>query len=123
MKRLALLVVLGVLVWYYFPDSRMMLLDFAEPVLVPLQRWSAEEEMAQVARNAVEHERLTGRLPAGEDWLGWLEYRYSSPELRSDPWGSVYQLEVLPDSVAVISFGPDRIRATADDVRVTAPRR
>ena len=123
MKRVALLVVLGVLVWYYFPDSRMMLLDFAEPVLVPLQRWSAEEEMARVSRNVVEHERLTGRLPVGEEWLGWLEYRYSSPELRSDPWGSVYQLEVLPDSVVVISFGPDRTRATDDDVRVTAPRR
>ena len=36
---------------------------------------------------------------------------------------AVYQLEVLPDSVAVISFGPDRTRATADDVRVTATRR
>jgi hypothetical protein len=122
-RRLALLVVLGVLVWYYFPDSRMLLLDLAQPVLTPVQRWSAEEEMSRVARNVVEHERLTGRLPTGEEWLGWLEYRYSSEDLRSDPWGSVYQLEVLPDSVVLISFGPDRTRATPDDVRVSAPRR
>ena len=123
MKRLALLVVLGVLVWYYFPDARLMLVDFAEPVLVPLQRWSAQEEMAGLARNVVEHERLTGRVPAGAEWLPWLEYRYSAPELRSDPWGSVYQLEVLADSVVTVSFGPDRVRATPDDVRVAAPRR
>ncbi len=123
MKRLALLVILGVLVWYYFPDSRMLLLDFAKPVLVPLQRWGAEEEMAQVARNVVEHERLTGRLPTVAEWLGWLEYRYPAAELRSDPWGSVYQLEAFQDSVVVVSFGPDRIRFTADDVRVAAPRR
>ena len=122
MTRLLLLIVLGLCVWYYFPETRAMLADAAGPVLVPIRKWSAEEEMAQIGRNVVEHERLTGGLPAGSEWLGWLEYRYPTEETSRDPWGSVYQLEVLPDSVAVISLGPDRVRLTADDFRVTTPR-
>lgn len=122
MNRLFLLVVLGLLTWYYFPETRAMLMDVAEPVVVPVIRWSAEEEMAQVARNVVEHERLTGFVPAGREWLGWLDYRYSVEDMKLDPWGTVYQLEVSADSVWILSFGPDRVRGTEDDFRVAAPR-
>lgn len=122
MNRLFLLVVLGLLTWFYFPETRAMLMDVAEPVVVPVIRWSAEEEMAQVARNVVEHERLTGFVPAGREWLGWLDYRYSVEDMKRDPWGTIYQLEVSPDSVWILSFGPDRVRATEDDFRVAAPR-
>lgn len=122
MNRLFLLVVLGLLTWYYFPETRAMLMDVAEPVVVPVIRWSAEEEMAQVARNVVEHERLTGFVPAGREWLDWLDYRYSVEDMKRDPWGTIYQLEVSPDSVWILSFGPDRVRATEDDFRVAAPR-
>lgn len=122
MSRLLLLLVLALLVWYYFPETRAMLMDVAEPVVLPVQRWSTEEEMRQVARNVVEHERLTGEMPSGARWLEWLDYRYSGDEIRTDPWGSVYQLETSADSVWVLSLGPDRIRATPDDFRVAAPR-
>lgn len=122
MNRLFLLVVLCLLTWYYFPETRAMLMDVAEPVVVPVIRWSAEEEMRQVARNVVEHERLTGVVPGGSEWLDWLDYRYSVEEIKRDPWGTVYQLEVSPDSVRVLSFGPDRVRGTEDDFRVAAPR-
>ena len=122
MRRLFLLFVLCVAVWYYFPETRAILLDLAEPVVVPIKRWSTEEEMRQVARNVVEHERLTGELPAGARWLEWLDYRYSGDEIKRDPWGSVYQLETSRDSVWVVSLGKDKIRATADDFRVAAPR-
>lgn len=122
MTRLFLLIVLALLTWYYFPETRAMLMDVSEPVLMPVIRWSTEEEMSQVARNVVEHERLTGQIPAGGAWLEWLDYRYSGEEIKQDPWGSIYQLEVSPDSVWVVSSGPDRIRATEDDFRVAAPR-
>lgn len=122
MNRLLLLILLGVLVWYYFPDTRAMLMDVAEPVVVPVVKWGAEEEMAQIGRNVVEHERLTGRMPSGAEWLGWLDYRYPTDDIKLDPWGSVYQLEVEPDSVAIISFGPDRTRDTPDDFRVVSAR-
>lgn len=122
MTRLVLLVILALCVWYYFPETRAMLSDAAGPVLVPIRRWSAEEEMAQVGRNVVEHERLTGGLPTGPEWLGWLEYRYPEETVGTDPWGSTYQLEVVGDSVVIVSFGPDRIRGTADDFRVATAR-
>lgn len=122
MTRLFLLIVLGILSWLYFDETRMMLLDVAEPVVLPVMRWSTEEEMRQVARNVVEHERLTGQLPAGSAWLDWLDYRYSAEEIKRDPWGTVYQLETSGDSVWILSYGPDRVRSTEDDFRVAAPR-
>ena len=122
LNRLLLLIVLGLLVWYYFPDTRAMLMDVARPVVVPVVERGAKEEMAQIGRNVVEHERLTGRMPSVAEWLGWLDYRYPSEDMKHDPWGSVYQLEVEEDSVAIVSFGPDRTRGTPDDLRVASPR-
>ena len=122
MSRLILLVILALVTWYYFPETRAILMDAAEPIVRPIVRWGIEDEMAQVARNVVDHERLTGRLPTGAAWLDWLEYRYSSDEARMDPWGSVYQLSVSKDSVWILSYGPDRTRNTEDDFSVSAPR-
>ena len=122
MTRLLLLAILAVVTWFYFPETRTMLLDLAEPVVLPVLQWSTEEEMATVGRNAVDHERLTGSLPVGSQWLDWLEYRYVSDDARTDPWGSVYQLEASKDSVWTLSYGPDRVRGTADDFRVATPR-
>lgn len=118
-----LMVLLGAVTWLYFPETRSIVMNVAEPVVTPIIRWSTTEEMSQVARNVLEHERLTGQLPSGSEWLGWLEYRYPSDDLRTDPWGTTYQLEVSRDSVWVLSFGPDRTRQTDDDFRVAAPRR
>ena len=122
MTRLVLLIFLAIVTWYYFPETRAMLLDVAEPVVVPIVRWSAQEEMGQVGRNVVEHERLTEQVPAGAEWLGWLDYRYVTTDSKQDPWGSTYQLLVWKDSVGIVSLGPDRIRATADDFYVVTPR-
>jgi hypothetical protein len=122
MTRLLLLVILAGVTWLYFPETRALLLDAAEPLVLPVMRWNTEEEMATVGRNAVERERLTGVLPVGTAWLDWLQYRYMSDESRTDPWGSAYQLEVAKDSVWTLSYGPDRIRGTSDDFRVSTPR-
>lgn len=122
MGRLFLLIVLALLTWSYFPETRAMLMDVAEPIVLPVVRWSSAEEMGQVARNVVEYERLTGQIPEGEGWLDWLDYRYSGDEMKRDPWGSVYQLETSSDSVWILSFGPDRTRGTDDDFRIAAPR-
>lgn len=122
MTRLVLLSILAVVVWMYFPETRAIVLDVVEPVTAPLARWSTREEMAQVARNAVDQERLTGTLPSGRLWLDWLRMRYASPEASNDPWGSTYQLEAAKDSVWILSYGPDRTRGTPDDFRVGTAR-
>ena len=122
MTRLLLLALLAALTWVYFPETRAMLLEAAEPIAVPIARWSTQEEMAQVARNVVDQERLTGVLPAGSAWLAWLEARYATPEATLDPWGSTYQIAASKDSVWVLSYGPDRTRDTEDDFQVVTPR-
>lgn len=122
MTRLILLVLLAILTWLYFPETRAIVLDVAEPLVTPIVRWSTEEDMSQIARNVVEQERLTGTLPSGGGWLQWLEYRYPDSDMWVDPWGSVYQLEAVADSVWVVSFGPDRVRMTDDDFRIGARR-
>ena len=99
-----------------------MVLDIAEPVATPIARWSTSEDMAQIARNVVEHERLTGEIPAGAAWLDWLSYRYASEDIYTDPWGSIYQLELSGDSVWILSYGPDRLRETDDDFTISTAR-
>jgi hypothetical protein len=123
MTRLALLLVLAALTWVYFPETRAMVLELGAPIAVPLARWGTTEEMAQVARNVVDQERLTGALPSGSAWLDWLRARYAGPEATVDPWGSTYQLDASKDSVWIISFGPDRTRGTPDDFRVASSRK
>lgn len=122
MRKLILLIVLWFVVTYYFPDSRTWLVDISRPLWVPAVKWNIREEMAQVARDVVNHEVTTGKLPDRRAWLDWLEYRYPTGELRQDAWGSTYQLRVWADSVAVWSYGPDRIRGTEDDFQVSHPR-
>jgi len=122
MSRLVLLILLGVVASYYFPDSRQMLIDVAQPILVPVQKWSTQEEMGQVARNVIEHERLTGQLPDRRSWLGWMDYRYTTEDLKRDPWGSLYQLTVWADSIGIVSYGPDLTGFTEDDFQVVVPR-
>ena len=122
MSRLFLLLALGVVTWLYFPESRTLVMDVVQPVALPVLRWSTEEEMATVGRNAVDQERLTGHLPAGPEWLKWLDDRYPYDASRRDPWGSTYQLEVSRDTVWTLSSGPARVRGTPDDFRIATPR-
>lgn len=122
MTRLVLLIVLAIVTWYYFPETRAIMMDAAEPIVLPIMRWSSREEMSQVGRHVVDHERLTGQVPSVTEWLDWLDFRYLSDEVARDPWGSVYQLVVWTDSVGVVSMGPDRTRMTNDDFQVVTVR-
>ena len=122
MVRLFLLIVLGVVSAYYFPDSRQAMENAAVPILAPLIRWDAKAEMSVLGINALQHEQLTGELPDRRNWSGWLDWRYSTTDITEDPWGSRYQLRVWADSVAIVSLGPDRTRWTEDDFSVVRPR-
>ena len=84
--------------------------------------WNAKQEMLQVGQDVVNEEVKTGQLPDQRRWLQWLDYRYAMDDMKQDPWGSTYQLKVWADSIAILSYGPDRTRNTADDFHVTVPR-
>jgi hypothetical protein len=121
-RKLILLIVLWVVVVYYFPDSRTLVKEWTQPLWIPLQRWDAKQEMEQVANDVVNEEIRNGKLPDSRRWVQWLEYRYPMEQMRKDPWGSTYQLKVWADSVAVVSYGPDRLLGSADDFHVAVPR-
>jgi hypothetical protein len=94
----------------------------SQPLWFPVVKWNTQEEMKQVGRDVINHELNTGRLPNRRDWLGWLDYRYTGDELKQDHWGSTYELKVWSDSVAIVSYGPDRTKTTEDDFQVVTPR-
>ena len=116
MGRLILLIILGLAVGMYFPDSRAMLLDKGEPVLRPMLVWNAQREMEAIAAGVQQNENVEMRLPAKGEWVRWIEDNYAGDGSR-DPWGNIYLYEVQPDSFAIISNGPDRLRKTEDDIR------
>ena len=122
MRKLVLLIVLWILVTYYFPESRRLLVEVTRPVWIPLVKWNTKEEMKQVGRDVVNYEIRTGRLPDRRRWSEWLDYRYAMQDLTLDAWNSEYQLKVWADSVAIWSYGPDRTRDTPDDFQVSTPR-
>lgn len=122
MTRLFLLVVLGVVAMYYFPDSRQILVEKSQPLWVPLVKWDVKEEMKQVGRDVVNHEIQTGRMLDRRSWLEWLEWRYPMEDLTKDAWGTTYELRVWSDSVGIMSYGPDRVKATEDDFYISQPR-
>ena len=113
-KVLALLIV-GAIAASYFPDSRQVLLNITEPLVLPMIKSNALEEMERIGRNVIDYEHLTGNIPHRTDWISWLNFRYQFDAQRRDPWGSAYELGVTADSVLIISYGPDLVRATEDD--------
>ena len=123
MRKAILLVVLWLLVTLYFPDSRAWLKDITSPVWLPVVKWDTREEMRQVGRDVVNYEVLTGKIPDRRNFSDWLNTKYNTDELKHDPWGSMYDLRVLVDSVAIVSYGPDRTRMTEDDFEVFEPRK
>jgi hypothetical protein len=122
MRKLILLIILWAAVAYYFPDTRRLAKEWTRPLWVPVVEWNARKEMEQVGHDVVQVEAKTGKLPDQRRWIEWLDYRYPMGGMAVDPWGSMYQLEVWADSIAILSDGPDRVRGTEDDFHVTLPR-
>ncbi len=99
-----------------------MLLEAAQPIMVPIVRWTTREEMRQLGRDVVAYEQTTGQLPDRRGWLDWLEWRYTMDDSKQDAWDTVYELRVWADSVGIRSYGPDRTRNTDDDFTIVTLR-
>jgi hypothetical protein len=116
MGKLFLLAIVGLAVALYFPDTRATVLEKGEPVLRPMLIWNAQREIEEIIRGLQQMENVERRLPEKREWVKWLDERYVGNAAR-DAWGNVYQYEVMDDSFAVASNGPDREIQTEDDIR------
>jgi hypothetical protein len=116
MGKLFLIAIVGLGAAMYFPDTRASVLEKGEPVLRPMFIWNAEREMEEIISGLQQMENVERRLPEKGEWISWIENRYAGDASR-DPWGNLYAYEVMDDSFAVASNGPDREMKTEDDIR------
>lgn len=122
MLKILLIVAVAIAAAFYFPRTRAVVLDVAAPVLNPMFSMATGAEMDKIAREVQTYERASGRLPDPREFESWLGGRYTGDAIR-DSWGNVYVLVVRRDEFDILSFGPDGIRGTDDDITETAGRR
>lgn len=92
------------------------------PVLTPYRRLKTEQNMAEAARHLIRDRNRGRRPPVGEAFTGYLS---NNQVIQVDAWGAPLLLKQEPDSVAIVSSGPDMVPETEDDlvikVRFRAP--
>jgi hypothetical protein len=107
----------------YFPKSRVVVLDTAEPALNPIRGQISKHEMRKVARELLSFEVTFKNLPDGQAaFVHWMDQRIMNEEERTDSWGLPYTLRVSADSFFVGSTGADGEPGGADDLRVGGRR-
>ena len=117
MGKLILLVLAGLGVALYFPTSRAYVKDRVMPLMTPVLRWQTSDEMDQIVRDLRTYEQEhANRLPTRDEWPDFLARTYSEAQ-TSDSWGSQYHYMIQRDSFIIVSYGPDRVYGTEDDIR------
>lgn len=100
----------------YFPSSREVVLDTAQPVIDPVLRWSTRGEMRQIVRDLEALSEIPRRFPLDEEeFRDWMEREYEG-DATTDPWGATYQLRLSSNDFSIVSPGPDGSFGTDDDV-------
>jgi hypothetical protein len=121
-SRLVLVALIAAAAWLYFPAARVFAADAARPVLTPVFRWQARQEMTSIAHEMQIYERENlGRIPDARRFQGWLESSFAG-DATMDSWGTPYSLRLSRDSFAIESWGPDRTYDTADDMHLARRR-
>ena len=62
MGKLILLIIIGLAVGMYFPDSRAVIMDKGEPVLRPMLVWNAQREIEKIVLQVQQNEQVELRL-------------------------------------------------------------
>ena len=120
MGKLILILLLALGAGLYFPQTRGVIMEFVAPALNPLLAWQTRGEMEQIARELQNLNRQGDPLPAeGEEFGHWVARRFQGGS-SLDAWGHSYSLKIWPDSVGIISSGPDAQVRTGDDILHTA---
>ena len=66
--RLILLIILGFVAALYFPDSRQVIVEQANPVIQPVLVWSAEREIQRLSQGVRMEAREKYTLPTNRTW-------------------------------------------------------
>jgi|SRR5690606_6834388 len=93
------------------------------PVLNPVFRWSAKNELRRIAIDLRERAASFRPLPDPAHFEAYLRRQTHSGRDGRDPWGVPYRFVLTRDSIILSSAGPDMKHGTADDVRIAVPRR
>ena len=76
-----------------------------------------QDEMEQIVRDLRTYEQEHyNQLPDSREWPEWLARNYQGGE-ATDAWGSQYHFMIQRDSFLIVSYGPDKVYGTDDDVR------
>lgn len=120
MGKLFLLILLVLGAGFYFPHSRPTLLEWTGPIINPAMEWQSRNEMDQITRKIQMINREGQPIPApGLEFSEWMVRNFQGGTSR-DAWGNEYTLVVWPDSIGVLSRGPDLEIKTLDDFQRTA---
>lgn len=120
MWKILLVLLVGLGVALYVPESRAVVVEHVRPVINPFHQWRTEQEMSQIVGDLEARRDLAGELPRGDDaFQAWLERRYPREDSHVDAWGSTYRLEVARDSFHVVSAGSDVQFGTDRDLRLS----
>ncbi len=94
-----------------------LLVSCSEGAQDELARWELDEINKRLVEHVEKHE-----LPAlldliTQDEAGRISVK-GSPETPKDPWGTPYKVlwSNKPESLEVISYGPDKLPNTDDDI-------
>ncbi len=117
-KVLVFLVIIGGLAMLE-PRSREKIFSFFPALSAATHQRSAERAVKLIALDVQQSAEETGVYPHPNAFAEWLE---RSDQKRNDPWGSLYYIELYPDSFVVGSPGPDSRTRSGDDVRLAKLR-
>ena len=113
-----MLLLVGLAIALYVPRSRAVVVGYVMPLLNPALRWQTLHEMGSIADEVSAYERDNpGRIPPANTFPAWLRRNFT-PGAAQDSWGGTYRLFLEAQTFAVVSWGPDHVPRTPDDLRV-----
>jgi hypothetical protein len=81
------------------------------------------QSLQALAKGIAAFQQRNGSLPNAKDietLTDILHPNYMSVLVRTDAWGHPFLFEITPPGNRLVSFGPDVIRGTADDIQLPA---
>jgi hypothetical protein len=87
------------------------------------RRRSTLQSLQALTNGISAYQQKNGSLPGARDIVALtdiLHPNYMPDLVRSDAWGRAILFEVTPNGFRLLSFGPDGVRGTPDDIQLPA---